>query len=261
VMVVNDENGAHLVRNKLQYDYDWISQPQVMIEGKMVFRDEKGYPKAVFNTNTEKWMTPEEADVVITKEKWIEMLSQYTWVGDDGIKRNGSNFLKDYPGFSKILTTRSEIEEQSIGAHFQVFNPSGEITFWMSQEEAINRFSEGAVIEILYEGMATEPEILAKAAFQQWSVGNKNIFLTFGDVGVSRAKIQGPFIGGVGVKISDIPQIDDGQGHIVSPVVRLPKHARGYNGKSIIVKVFDPVFWLSDYIEAGATSITIDNLP
>ncbi|MDL1927043.1 hypothetical protein FBQ79_12355, partial [Anaerolineae bacterium AMX1] len=39
VMVVNDENGAHLVRNKLQYDYDWISQPQVMIEGKMVFRD------------------------------------------------------------------------------------------------------------------------------------------------------------------------------------------------------------------------------
>jgi hypothetical protein len=169
VMVVNDENGAHLVRNKLQYDYDWISQPQVMIEGKMVFRDEKGYPKAVFDTNTGKWMTPEEADVVITKEKWIEMLSQYSWIGDNGKKIYATNFLKDFPGFNKILTSKSEIENLPAGSQILIFNPSGEITFLTSREEAAKRFDEGAIIEVYYSGIGQNTAVyLSGVAFQQW---------------------------------------------------------------------------------------------
>ncbi len=163
VMVVNDENGAHLVRNKLQYDYDWISQPQVMIEGKMVFRDEKGYPKAIWDTNAKKWLRPEETDIPWTREKWEKALSQYSWVGDDGIKRDGSNFFKDSQGYRKILTSKSEIEDLPAGSQVQIYNPSGEITFWTSQEEAAKRFNEGAIVVLYFRSIS--PKKLSQKAF------------------------------------------------------------------------------------------------
>ncbi|HMN00466.1 MAG TPA: hypothetical protein PKC99_15765 [Anaerolineales bacterium] len=262
VMVVNDENGAHLVRNKLQYDYDWISQPQVMIEGKMVFRDEKGYPKAVFDTNTGKWMTPEEADVVITKEKWIEILSQYSWVGKaDGKKIDGSEYLKNFLGWNKVLTDKSEITDLPVGSQFLIFNPSGEITYWVSKEEAMKRLNEGAIVEVFYRSIGS-PDILAKIAFQQWQAGNKNIFLTFGDVGVTRSQISGIFITGEGISISDIPQTTDKQGLILSPVMRPPKHIEANNTKEAVeIRSNDPLYWLNDLIDAGATFIHIGNLP
>lgn len=73
VLGLGGELGDRLIRNKLQYNYDWISQPQaVTADGKQIFRDEKSYPKAVFDTVNQKWLTPEQADVNVTWEKWKE---------------------------------------------------------------------------------------------------------------------------------------------------------------------------------------------
>lgn len=148
-----------------------------------------------------------------------------------------------------------------MGSQFLIFNPSGEITYWVSKEEAMKRLNEGAIVEVFYRSIGS-PDILAKIAFQQWQAGNKNIFLTFGDVGVTRSQISGIFITGEGISISDIPQTTDKQGLILSPVMRPPKHIEANNTKEAVeIRSNDPLYWLNDLIDAGATFIHIGNLP
>jgi hypothetical protein len=231
-----------------------------MIEGKMVFRDEKGYPKAVWDTNAKKWLRPEETDIPWTREKWEKVLSQYTWVRNDGVKLDGSFFFKDFPGYWKTLSSKNEIEKLPTNSEFLIFNPSGEITFWSSQEDAAKRFDEGATVQIYYKGISRATAIiLSNAAFQQWQMGNKNIFLTFGDVGVHVKDIVGTYSDTIILRIEDIPHISDELGHVVSPVMRLPEHGTPLSSayKNITISNLDPVFWLDNFIKAGATSVQI----
>ncbi|GIK11283.1 MAG: hypothetical protein HND45_13960 [Chloroflexi bacterium] len=111
-----------------------------------------------------------------------------------------------------------------------------------------------------FEIVTNTVQLLSEAAFQQWQAGNRNIFLTFGDVGVTRSEITGDYYGGFGLWIKDIPQVEL-QGRIVSPVVRLPEHpVFRSNHEDLTVSVFDPLFWLDDIKKAGVDFIYIDNL-
>ncbi|GIK08611.1 MAG: hypothetical protein BroJett001_06770 [Chloroflexota bacterium] len=275
VMVVNDENGAHLVRNKLQYDYDWISQPQVMIEGKMVFRDEKGYPKAIWDTNAKKWLRPEETDIPWTREKW-EKAFDVPYITPMGVESNYNELFN--PKYADFLTKDNiaEIERLPDGIWLMVFNPSGEIDYWMSKEETVNRLNEGAFAVVgkgdtMYDknrNLRSLDRFAWSVAFNEYQEGNQSIFVVYGDVGVTRDKIKGKYASGIEVYgLDKIPQIiDKATGRVVSPVIRAPKYSRFYiddNSGSWTARdwqIHDPDFWLDELKETGATDIAIFSL-
>jgi len=156
VLGLGGDLGDRLIRNKLQYNYDWISQPQAMTEdGKQIFRDEKGYPKAVFDPATKTWLTPEQADVNVTMEKFLPMFSGYSYVGDDGKTYSGDVFFKR----TTIMADPAQIEGQPNGTGFIIFNPSGEISIWSSQKEAAQRSREGAAVMTIENGIIFSPSL------------------------------------------------------------------------------------------------------
>jgi hypothetical protein len=257
--------GDRLIRNKLEYPYDWISQPQVMTtDGKMIFRDDKGYPKAVWDTVNSKWMTPEEADVVWTFEKF-KSVSDVPFIGGSGKELN-YNYLFD-PSWSDYLTDPNQIENLPNGTFIMVLNPSGEITVWTSQKEAANRAREGATIIVGKGETQTEKNenfdridiATWKIAFDQYKKGNKSLFVVYGDVGVKTTQIQGRHSIGVGYDVIDLPQVVDNKtGKVVCPVIRLPKHATAtYGIGNPSQPLNDPIYWLDFLIQSGATKIII----
>jgi hypothetical protein len=274
VMVVNDENGAHLVRNKLQYDYDWISQPQVMIEGKIVFRDEKGYPKAIWDTNAKKWLRPEETDIPWTREKW-EKAFDVPYITPMGVE---SNYKTLFNLNKRVFLTKdniAEIERLPDGIWIMVFNPSGEIDYWMSKEETVKRLKEGAFAVVgkgdtMYDKnhyLGSLDRFAWSVAFNEYQKGNKSIFVVYGDVGVTRDKIKGRYSPGTGIYELDVISqiIDKATGRVVSPVIRMPKYFRlkivisDGNIESKRQQIHDPDFWLDEIIKAGAIKIGFDS--
>ncbi|MFZ5901943.1 MAG: hypothetical protein ACOYZ8_00120 [Chloroflexota bacterium] len=261
VMVITDNIGDHLVRNKNQYSEDWISQPQSMIDGKMVFRDEKGYPKAVWNTVNQKWLTPEEADVVWTFDKF-KAVSNVPFTTQYG--EGNYNYLFNEK-WSEFITDSNKIESLPNGTFILVLNPSGEIQVWTSQKDAANRAKEGATIIVGRGETQTErndnfsDKATWQIAFDQYKKGNKSLFVTYGDVGVSLSEIEGSFILGTGYSVEELPQITDSKtGRIVCPVIRLPKHAKALYGiGNPSQPLNDPFYWLDYLIRSGATKIGI----
>ncbi|HPP63426.1 MAG TPA: hypothetical protein PKV01_09365 [Anaerolineales bacterium] len=278
VMVVNDENGAHLVRNKLQYDYDWISQPQVMIEGKMVFRDEKGYPKAIWDTNAKKWLRPEETDIPWKREKW-EKAFDVPYITPMGVE---SNYKTLFNLNKRVFLTKdniAEIERLPDGIWIMVFNPSGEIDYWMSKEEAINRLNEGAFAvvgkgDVLIDKndyLGVMDQFAWEVAFNEYQKGNKSIFVVYGDIGVSRDKIEGWFSPGTELyEINEIPQVvDKSTGRVVSPVIRAPKHVIAFLKDDNTIEIgiglsdsqfSDTDYWLDEFFQAGANGLYFESL-
>ena len=262
VLGLGDDLGDRLIRNKLQYNYDWISQPQAMTEdGKMIFRDEKGYPKAVFDTANQKWLTPEQADVVITLGKWKEFFD-LTYIGPADGKTYNANWIFDKDK-SQIMTNPTEIENLPNATPMVILNPSGEITIWSSQIEAAQRAREGGIILVSLIGKSNHSQgwVGAKVAFDQHQKGNKTIYLTYNDVGVKESEISGVFYPMIAINLDDIPKIKNN----LSPVVRMPKHFSSYFvviGKltPIPVNITNPDFWLDEIIQAGANDIHVFNI-
>jgi len=124
-------------------------------DGKQIFRDEKGYPKAVFDPATKTWLTPEQADVNVTMEKFLPMFSGYSYVGDDGKTYSGDVFFKR----TTIMADPAQIEGQPNGTGFIIFNPSGEISIWSSQKEAAQRSREGAAVMTIENGIIFSPSL------------------------------------------------------------------------------------------------------
>jgi len=251
VLGLGGDLGDRLIRNKLQYNYDWISQPQAMTEdGKQIFRDEKGYPKAVFDPATKTWLTPEQADVNVTMEKFLPMFSGYSYVGDDGKTYSGDVFFKR----TTIMADPAQIEGQPNGTGFIIFNPSGEISIWSSQKEAAQRSREGAAVMTIENGIIFSPSLtMLRVAFDQHQKGNQTIFVTFNDMGVARNQIQGDFSPGFGLKFERLPK-----GNVES-VFRMPKIFSSYSssGEELSVKIINPDLWLEELIQAGVTRISI----
>jgi hypothetical protein len=59
VMVI----GGQLAKNKPAFVREWPDQTEKTLDGKMVFRDEHGYPLAVFDVGSGGWLAPEQAGV------------------------------------------------------------------------------------------------------------------------------------------------------------------------------------------------------
>ena len=265
VLGLGGDLGDRLIRNKLQYNYDWISQPQAMTEdGKQIFRDEKGYPKAVFDPATKTWLTPEQADVNVTWEKWKEFFD-LPYVGKDG-KTYNANWIFD-KGRSRILTDPTEIENLPNATPMVILNPSGEITIWSGQKEAAQRAREGGIILVSLKGGETNHSqgwVGAKVAFDQYQKGNQSIYLTYNDSGVKKSEISGTFYPVIAINLDDIPKIYDSTGKILSPIVRIPKHFSSYYAvvgemTPIPVNISNPDFWLDEIMKAGANDIHVFN--
>jgi hypothetical protein len=247
-----------------------------MIEGKMVFRDEKGYPKAVFDTNTGKWMTPEEAKVVITLDDFKEAAERAgTFVGGDGKTYNYSKIF-DERSF-ELLTDPAQIEKLEDGDWITIFNPSGEYTFWASKKEAADRAREGATI-VVGRGATMEEryrhlygsDILAmEIFFKEYQRDNKIFFVTYGDIGVPRNEIKVAYSPRVLIKVDKIPKIKDSEGKIGSPVLRQPEFFYSSfispDGKTEGLLIYSDLigddFWLDKIIKVGADYLyTFNNL-
>ena len=262
VLILSDQFGDHLIRNKLQYNYDWISQPPALTaDGKQIFRDEKGYPKAVFDPATKTWLSPEQADVNVTWEDYKAMYSGYSFVGDDGKTYSGDVFFSRGTIMANPTEIENEIENLSNGTKIIIFNPSGEVSIWHSREEAAQRQREGATVMVFDQDDNTlsQSKKSIGVAYDQYQKGNKGIFVTFNDLGISESQIQGMFTTGFRLDIKDIPKIDDGKGHIVSPVMRMPKifyPASGANKLSVTIS--NPDFWLDDVIGTAAIWLGIN---
>jgi len=264
VLGLGGDLGDRLIRNKLQYHYDWISQPQAMTEdGKQIFRDEKGYPKAVFDPATKTWLTPEQADVNVTWEKWKEFFD-LPYVGKDG-KTYNANWIFD-KGRSRILTDPTEIENLPNATPMVILNPSGEITIWSGQKEAAQRAREGGIILVSLKDKTNHSQgwVGAKVAFDQYQKGNQSIYLTYNDSGVKKSEISGTFYPVIAINLDDIPKIYDSTGKILSPVVWIPKHFSSYYaviGKvtPLPVNISNPDFWLDEIMKAGANDIHVFN--
>ncbi|MDO9129482.1 MAG: hypothetical protein Q7U34_06405 [Anaerolineales bacterium] len=263
--------GDRLIRAKLQYDYDWIAQPQAMTaDGKKIFRDEKGYPKAVWDTVNLTWLTPEEADVVYTLERWKRMFD-VPFVNRNGKELN-YNILFDKKR-SEILTDPAQIERLPNGTEIMVLNPSGEIMIWTSQKDAAERAKEGATIIIGTPGPFGRNDnffdngwLAWNIAFIEYQKGNKTIYLTYNDVGVEeRLQIKGWFSPFISINLDNLPKIEDKEGRIVCPVIRMPKYFISEKispgkGELISVEISNPDFWLDEIIKAGANEIIVFNL-
>ena len=267
VLGLGGELGDRLIRNKLQYNYDWISQPQaVTADGKQIFRDEKGYPKAVFDTANQKWLTPEEADVIYTLEKWREIHKGGTYVGYDGITYSYDVF--NNPKL-EMITNPEHIRKLENGTFMLILNPSGEAMIWDGQEDGAMRVEEGAVAFIgkgsdrpsrndNFGGVAM---IEHNMAFAQYKAGNQTIFLTFNDVGWKRMEIQGVYSPSYVIFIEYIDLIkDEKTDKIVSPILRMPKRfSYAVNGEGF-TQITDLDFWLNEVIQKGGDRIVIYNV-
>ena len=267
VLGLGGDLGDRLIRNKLQYNYDWISQPQaVTADGKQIFRDEKGYPKAVFDTASQKWLTPEEADVIYTLEKWREIHKGGTYVGYDGITYSYDVF--NNPKL-EMITNPEHIRKLENGTFMLILNPSGEAMIWDGQEDGAMRVEEGAVAFIgkgsdrpsrndNFGGVAT---IEHHMAFAQYKAGNQTIFLTFNDVGWKRMEIQGVYSPSYVIFIEYIDLIkDEKTDKIVSPILRMPKRfSYAVNGEGF-TQITDLDFWLNEVIQKGGDRIIAHNV-
>ena len=261
VLGLGDDLGDRLIRNKLQYNYDWISQPQaVTADGKQIFRDEKGYPKAVFDPATKTWLTPEQADANVTLEKWKGFFD-LTYIGPADGKTYNANWIFDKK-YSQILTDPTEIENLPNGTQIIILNPSGEITIWNGQKEAAQRAREGGIILAHSDDDVYSESLMAmKVAFDQYQKGNQSIYLTYNDSGVKKSEISGTFYPMIAINLDDIPKIENN----LSPVVRMPKHFSSFFvviGKSITpisVNISNPDFWLDEIMKAGANDIHVFN--
>jgi len=244
----------------------------------MVFRDEKGYPKAIWDTNAKKWLRPEETDIPWTREKW-EKVFDLPFIGNSGKEGNYNVYFEDN-GSQDFFTKKDidKIRNLPDGTWITVFNPSGEADFWVSKEEAISRLEEGAFAVVGNEGDSLSDKnenvaFLVKAlwnvAFNQYEKGDRSLFVVVGDVGVTRDKIKGIYSPGTpAFEISKIPQvIDESTGQIVCPVIRAPKYfntaVKDSNGNLIEGPTsfhnFD--FWLDELLEAGAVDIVFESIP
>ena len=260
VMILNDQFGDHLIRNKLQYNYAWISQPQAMTEdGKMIFRDEKGYPKAVFNTVNQKWLTPEEADVVWTWDKWKKIMT---------LPNGGSTPMKDILNIAdgERLTDPNVIMSMWDGNPFLILHPSGIITVGGDRKYIVERLNEGATIftEIAEPGWVTIAPIgfiwiaaeIAKVAYQN---GYRDVRIEIGEI---PATIKLRMNAGSFIEIKNIVTITLPDGTIVTPILDMPKHFKvsttGPDERSLKdagLSGLDSVNWLDTIIKAGFNAI------
>jgi len=231
-------------------------------DGKQIFRDEKGYPKAVFDPATKTWLTPEQADVNVTWEKFKAMYSGYSYVGDDGKTYRGDWFLDS----STKMIDPIETESKPNGTQFIIFNPSGEISVWGSQKETAQRQREGATVFIVkstsYAGAIGV--ISMGVAFDQYQKGNLSIFVTYNDFGVTDGEIKGIRAPSYPINIGGnlgIPKITDASGRILSPVLRMPKHLIIVTNDNVMpAQITNPDFWLDEVINAGAYKIVARNV-
>jgi len=261
VLGLGGDLGDRLIRNKLQYNYDWISQPQAMTEdGKQIFRDEKGYPKAVFDPATKTWLTPEQADVTITLEKWIEAFTGGIYIGHFGGMQyetedlfNGNKFI--------ILENPSEIMSLPAGTEIMILNPSGEITVWVNPDEAVKRIAEGAIIIAPNSNTQNHPSIdLATkyaliSAFKAWEKDkNSPIHVQFDEKDTGR-------INSMMIFIDEIPYTTDANDRIICPILEIPKYfsvmEKSMSHRSDKAGVTDPVYWLDELISQGYLGITV----
>jgi hypothetical protein len=219
-------------------------------DGKQIFRDEKGYPKAVFDPATKTWLTPEQADVNVTMDKFKEIYRGYSYVGDDG-KIYNANGIFNY--FTE-MTDPAQTETQPNGTKFIIFNPSGEISIWHSKKEAAQRQREGATVYVMNsDSDYAASSIALEVAFNQYQKGNQTIFVTFNDVGVARNQIKGVFSPGFSLKFEKLPK-----GNVQS-VIRMPKIFRPRSaGKYLSIQISNPDLWLNELINGGATSVMIN---
>ncbi|MCQ3947142.1 MAG: hypothetical protein DPW21_10645, partial [Anaerolineae bacterium] len=107
------------------------------------------------------------------------------------------------PKYADFLTKDNiaEIERLPDGIWIMVFNPSGEINYWMSKEESVKRLKEGAFAAVGKGNILIDrndningfDEFAWSVAFNEYQKGNKSIFVVYGDIGVSRDKIEGWF--------------------------------------------------------------------
>ena len=271
VLGLGGELGDRLIRNKLQYNYDWISQPQaVTADGKQIFRDEKGYPKAVFDTASQKWLTPEQADVVYTLEKWKEIHKDKTYVG-----YGEKTYSYDVFNNSKMemITDPERIRGLENGTFMLILNPSGEVMIWDGQEDGAMRVEEGAVAFI---GAGSDRNsrnsnfnfgILSdeyNMASDQYKAGNKTIFLTYNDVGHKRMEIEGIYSPYYPIIFENFPILlenkDQKTGKIFSPILRMPKHFSYFVNSEKFTQITDPDFWLNEVIEKGGDRIIAYNV-
>jgi len=269
VLGLGGELGDRLIRNKLQYNYDWISQPQaVTADGKQIFRDEKGYPKAVFDTASQKWLTPEQADVVYTLEKWKEIHKDKTYVG-----YGEKTYSYDVFNNSKMemITDPERIRGLENGTFMLILNPSGEVMIWDGQEDGAMRVEEGAVAFI---GKGSDRssrndnfDVLGREynmAYDQYKAGNQTVFLTYNDVGWKRMEITGRYSRSFVIIFDYFPILlenkDPKTDKIVSPILRMPKHfSYAVNGEKF-TQITDPDFWLNEVIEKGGDRIIAYNV-
>jgi len=269
VLGLGGELGDRLIRNKLQYNYDWISQPQaVTADGKQIFRDEKGYPKAVFDTASQKWLTPEQADVVYTLEKWKEIHKDKTYVG-----YGEKTYSYDVFNNSKMemITDPERIRGLENGTFMLILNPSGEVMIWDGQEDGAMRVEEGAVAFI---GKGSDRssrndnfDVLGREynmAYDQYKAGNQTVFLTYNDVGLKEMEITGRYSHSFVIIFDYFPILlenkDPKTDKIVSPILRMPKHfSYAVNGEKF-TQITDPDFWLNEVIEKGGDRIIAYNV-
>jgi len=269
VLGLGGDLGDRLIRNKLQYNYDWISQPPAMTaDGKQIFRDEKGYPKAVFDPATKKWLTPEQADVVYTLEKWREIHKGGTHVGYGGK-------IYSYDVFNnpklEMITNPERIRGLENGTFMLILNPSGEVMIWDGQEDGAMRVEEGAVAFI---GKGSDQSsrndnfdvlgIEYNMAYDQYKAGNQTVFLTYNDVGWKRMEITERYSRSFVIIFDYFPILlenkDPKTDKIVSPILRMPKHfSYAVNGEKF-TQITDPDFWLNEVIEKGGDRIIAYNV-
>ena len=258
VMVVNDENGAHLVRNKLQYDYDWISQPQVMIEGKMVFRDEKGYPKAIWDTNAKKWLRPEETDIPWTREKWEKASIGAIYNSPlDGKEYQIPSTFKD-PRY--IVLGEADINKIEEGTEILILHSSGEMQIWANLEDAKKAFKDGATIVIpspnygSRNGLTFGIDSLLATAFSRWQSGDKDVFIRFGE-------FQSTHMNSMAIYVNEIPYFIDKNGRRICPILEKPKFFKVYgndiSGPADKMGVTDLIYWFDQFTAKGFNAMTV----
>lgn len=246
VMVLNDR----LVRAELQYDNDWIAQPQVATaDGKEIFRDEDGYPEAVYDTVNAKWLTPEQADVVYTLEKWKKVISG-SFFGMDK-KTWELSVVFDY-----IITDQSQIEALPPDAEIVILRPSGEVVVWENLMTVTEEAKRGAIV--LNAGGFPVNSFILIAANQAFAAGNKDVFVRYefnpDSFGFSQMSIK-----------RDILTITLDDGTIVSPVLRMPEvfeirylgqEYRTLEEAGIVIPT-DSINWIDKIIKKGYAVIRV----
>jgi hypothetical protein len=260
VLGLGGDLGDRLIRNKLQYDYDWISQPPAMTaDGKQIFRDEKGYPKAVFDPAAKKWLTPEAADVVWTWDKWGKILA---------IPHDGYIPIETIQKYSTELKTAEEIMNLGDGSAFFIFNPSGIITAGSDKAVAAERLNEGATVLTHKDKTLMSPIMYTDFALEIAAIAYEN---GSRDVRVEVGEITDKIIVNQQANIfinDDILTITLPDGTIVSPIFEMPKHFRvffpnyplgtwGFSPEEAGLGELNQLNWLDKIIKAGFYKIEV----